>query len=194
LTVHFERLLLGRFAPTSIIVNARGDISFIHGRTGKYLEPVSGQPRNNIVEMAREGLRMALTSCLRRASLQKNEVVQTGVRVKTNGSFSTVDVAVARIVEPAAIHGLFLVTLRPSSAPAPREAQKGSRKAKPPPGRTEELEQELLFTKESLQSTIEEMQTTSEELKSSNEELQSTNEELQSTNEELETTKEELQS
>lgn len=50
-----------------------------------------------------------------------------------------------------------------------------------------EIEDELQYTKESLQSTIEELQ-------SSNEELQSTNEELQSTNEEIETSKEELQS
>ena len=60
--------------------------------------------------------------------------------------------------------------------------------------RVEELEQELLYTKENLQTTIEEMETTNEELKSTNEELQSTNEELQSTNEEMETSKEELQS
>ncbi len=65
-----------------------------------------------------------------------------------------------------------------------------------PDGRSdlEELQQELLYTKENLHATIEEMQASNEELKSSNEELQSTNEELQSTNEELETSKEELQS
>ena len=48
------------------------------------------------------------------------------------------------------------------------------------------VEQELKFTKENLQTTIEELET-------SNEEMQSTNEELQSINEELETSKEELQ-
>jgi two-component system CheB/CheR fusion protein len=58
----------------------------------------------------------------------------------------------------------------------------------------DELEQELLYTKENLQANILEMQAANEELKSTNEELQSTNEELQSTNEELETSKEELQS
>ena len=63
----------------------------------------------------------------------------------------------------------------------------------PEPGRAS-WSSELLFTRESLQSTVEELQTANEELKSSNEELQSTNEELQSTNEELETSKEEMQS
>ena len=195
LSAVFERLLLGRFAPASVIVNERGDISFIHGRTGHYLEPTPGQPRHNLLEMAREGLRLALAPALRRAARQKSEVVSAGVRVKTDGNFTLVDVAVSRITEPESIRGLFLVTFRPSAVATERAAQ---RKPSPPasrlPGRVDELEQELLFTKESLQSTVEELQTANEELKASNEELQSTNEELQSTNEELETSKEEMQS
>jgi two-component system CheB/CheR fusion protein len=58
----------------------------------------------------------------------------------------------------------------------------------------QDLEKELVYTKQQLHSTIEQMETSLEELKSSNEELQSTNEELQSTNEESLTTKEEMQS
>src|SRR5262249_36787159 len=49
------------------------------------------------------------------------------------------------------------------------------------------LEQELVSTRQYLQTII-------EELRSANEEAQSTNEELQSTNEELQTAKEEMQS
>ncbi len=191
----FERLLADHFAPASVIVNQRGDISFIHGRTGKYLEPASGQPRNNVLEMAREGLRLALAAALRRAATQKSEVVSEGVRVKSNGSFTLVDVAVSRISEPESVRGLFLVTFRPARVAAARPAaRKKTAGARVPPEHVEELERELLYTRESLQTTVEELQTTNEELKSSNEELQSTNEELQSTNEELETSKEEMQS
>jgi two-component system, chemotaxis family, CheB/CheR fusion protein len=67
--------------------------------------------------------------------------------------------------------------------------------------RTHRLQQELLRSREEVQSANEELQasneeleTTNEELQSSNEELETTNEELQSTNEELETMNEELQS
>lgn len=195
LNAMFEGLLLERFAPASVITNERGDISFIHGRTGHYLEPAAGRPSHNVVAMAREGLRPALASALRRAAAQKGVVVQTCVRVKTNGSFTAVDVTVSRIAEPESIRGLFLVTFQPSAAPAARPAgRKSSSAAGGSPGRVAELEQELLFTRESLQSTVEELQRTNEALTSSNEELQSTNEELQSTNEELETSKEELQS
>jgi len=54
--------------------------------------------------------------------------------------------------------------------------------------------EELETTNEELQSTVEELETTNEELQSTNEELETMNEELQSTVEELETTNEELQS
>ena len=195
LSAVFERLLLGRFVPASVIVNERGDISYIHGRTGIYLEPAPGRPRNNLLEMAREGLRLALAAALRRASRQTSEVVSESVRVKTNGGFTMVEVVVSRIADPESIRGLFVVTFRPSPHRPPLPARRRNSAAGGlPPGRAEELEQELMFTKESLQSTVEELQTTNEELKSSNEELQSTNEELQSTNEELETSKEEMQS
>jgi two-component system, chemotaxis family, CheB/CheR fusion protein len=59
---------------------------------------------------------------------------------------------------------------------------------------SEDFTQELLTTKEKLQSLSEEHQTALEELRSANEEMQSVNEEMQSSNEELETSKEELQS
>jgi two-component system, chemotaxis family, CheB/CheR fusion protein len=58
--------------------------------------------------------------------------------------------------------------------------------------RVEELERELIDTRENLQAVIEELETANEELQSSNEEMISTNEELQSTNEELQSLNEEL--
>jgi len=192
-----ERSLLTRYAPASVVVNDRGDILYIHGRTGDYLEPAAGQPRLNLLEMAREGLRLGRPSALRRAATQKSEVVHEGVRVKTSGGYSSVRLTVLKLTEPASLRGLLLVTfgLEPAARPA-APACKTPRRAKlpPPAGRLTDLERELQFTKETLQSTVEELQTSNEELKSTNEELQSTNEELQSANEELETSKEEMQS
>ena len=57
-----------------------------------------------------------------------------------------------------------------------------------------ELDRELMETRESLQVVIEELESTNEQLQIYNEELQSSNEEYQSTNEELQTVNEELQS
>ncbi len=58
--------------------------------------------------------------------------------------------------------------------------------------RITDLENELQFTRESLQATVEELETSNEELQATNEELLASNEELQSTNEELQSVNEEL--
>lgn len=191
-----EKLLLARFAPASVLVDGQGTVIYIHGRTGAYLEPAEGQhPRNNVLEMAREGLGPPLAASLRRAAERKEEVVRGNLQVKTNSEFTGVDLSVTRIEEPEAIRGLFLVTMRPTGMKPKSKESKGKKEAGAEgPNRVRELEEELRFTRESLQTTIEELETSNEELTSTIEELQSTNEELQSTNEELETSKEELQS
>ncbi|MDD5319841.1 MAG: chemotaxis protein CheB [Methylococcales bacterium] len=193
-----ERLLLDRYAPVSVIINEHGKIVYIHGRTGKYLEPSTGQPSWNIIEMAREGLRLPLVSSLRLAAKKGEiEIVSNGLRVKTNGDFETIDLKFEKIIEPEALRDLYLVSFHPQINEDRIQPAAGTEKASiliDKPGEKEQLEQELFFTKESLRATIEELETANEELKSTNEELQSTNEELQSSNEELETAKEEMQS
>ena len=194
-----ERLLLQKYAPTGLLVNEHGEILFLHGRSGRYLEPAPGDPGGltNILKLAREGLRPALTTALHRAATHQEAVIQNGLRVRTNGGYSLVNLT----VQPAFINGnlpteasqppstLFLVILE--------EVQQGASPPEPGPdvdARIAALRQELREKDEYIQNSNEELETTYEELKSSNEEMQSVNEELQSTNEELETAKEELQS
>ncbi|MBD3317729.1 MAG: hypothetical protein GF344_18230, partial [Chitinivibrionales bacterium] len=62
-----ERLLLNRFAPVSIIIDRQATIVYIHGRTGTFLEPEQQNPRNNILDMAREGLRLPLSAAFHQA-------------------------------------------------------------------------------------------------------------------------------
>ena len=112
-----ERLLLARFAPVSVVVSERGDVVYIHGRTGAFLEPAAGQPRLNIFDMAREGLQLDLAAALRQAAAQDTEVTREGVRVRTNGDFSYVDLSVTKIHEPESVRGLLLVTFRPRQPP-----------------------------------------------------------------------------
>lgn len=194
LAITVDRLLLARFAPASVVVSERGDVIFIHGRTGEFLEPAAGQPRHHILDMAREGLQLQLASALRQAVTQDTEVVRESVRANTHGEAIQVTLTVTRLHDPEILRGLFLVTFRSQPAtPKPRGATSRARD-KQGAGGIVELERELQCTRESLQTTIEELETANEELKSSNEELQSTNEELQSTNEEMETSKEEMQS
>ncbi len=199
-----ERALLRQYAPASAVINGRGDILFFHGRTGRYLEPAPGEANVNILHMAREGLRRELTTTLRKMALQKEPVHCPGLRVKTNGDFTRVNLTVRpmeAILGEGAAPGLLLVTFEDAPPPEQAEGKADGAPATDTDARIAALEQELRAKEEYLQTTLEEMETSGEELKSTNEEmqsvneeLQSSNEELQSSNEELETSKEELQS
>ncbi len=189
-----EQLMIQHFAPASVLVNNKGDIIFITGRTGKYLEPVAGKANLNIYAMAREGLREALPNAFRKAMQNFNQVIVRNLKVGTNGGTQFVDITVQRIENPDVIRDMIIVVF--TDVPAIIEngltnLKTGKQKSS---GRVKEMEIKLQRCNEDLQSTHEEMQTSQEELKSTNEELQSTNEELQSTNEELTTSKEEMQS
>jgi len=67
-----EKIILQSYSPNCVIIKANGDIVYIHGRTGKYLELTHGEAKMNIFEMAREGLQQELLSLVRKvSSLQK---------------------------------------------------------------------------------------------------------------------------
>ncbi len=198
-----EQSLLQEIAPAGVLVNGQGDILYLHGRAGMYLEPAQGEAGiNNILRMAREGLLPALAVALHKASITEETVRRHGLSVKTNGHFTKVNLSIRAIASgPAAAPEapLYLVVLQeappldPEEVPQPALAS-GEGGATDAEARIIALQKELRAKEEYLQSTHEELQSSSEELKSTNEEMQSVNEELQSTNEELETSKEELQS
>ncbi len=189
-----DQLLLKHFSPAGVLVNENGDIIYISGRTGKYLEPAVGKANLNIFAMLREGLREEFPTAFRKAIMKKEAVVLNNIRVGTNGDSHTINANIQWIDKPEALFGTVMIIFTdvPEIEIARLEPVKGKRLLSSV--RQSEMEKELQDTREEMQSTLEEMQTSQEELKSSNEELQSTNEELQSTNEELTTSKEEMQS
>ncbi len=196
-----EQALLQHYAPAGVLINGRGQILHIYGRTGQYLEPAPGDAGLNILTMAREGLQRALTTALHKVVAGQEPVRYPGLRVRTNGEVITVNLTVRPATSgpaAAAVPDLFLVILETPplelTRPGPAAAEGAGAPATDADGRIAALEQELRAKEEYLQTTLEEMETANEELKSTNEEMQSVNEELQSTNEELETSKEELQS
>jgi two-component system CheB/CheR fusion protein len=203
-----EQTLLHQLAPTAALVNSQGDILYLLGRTGLYLEPAPGEATiNNILKMARDGLRRDLTVALHKASTLGDMVQVQGVRVKTTGHHTLINLSVCPAVGgPTSTleSPLFLVTLEkaaesPTPAPTTPTTVRSSTPTSPATDthssvQIAELNEELQAKEEYLHAANEELETTNEELKSSNEEMQSVNEELQSTNEELETSKEEMQS
>jgi two-component system CheB/CheR fusion protein len=66
-----EAALLAEYAVSAALINELGDVLYLHGRTGQYLEPAPGEASFNILTMAREGLRRELTTALRQATTRK---------------------------------------------------------------------------------------------------------------------------
>jgi len=191
-----RELILSQYAPTSLLIDAEGNILYVQGRTGKYLETSTGPPTQNILNMAREGLQIELLTALRKAKSANDKVRRRRIQVKTNGDKQLIDLHIQPLQEPKELAGRFLVVIEDIESPAkaPEPTARDTDQTTPDTSRIAELEKELQVARESHQTTIEELESSNEELQSTNEELQSANEELQSTNEELESSKEELQS
>jgi two-component system CheB/CheR fusion protein len=184
--------------PVAALVTSVGEVAYLHGRSGLFLEPSPGDAQiGNILKMAREGLALTLGAALQKAVLSGGVVRANRARVKTNGEYSLVDLVVRPLpsADAALDRPLYLVVLSLAAVPAEPEAPAGA--PGPPDAAARhiaQLEEELQAKDEYLLSTNDQLQRANEELTSINEEAQSINEELQSTNEELETSKEELQS
>lgn len=181
-----DQVLLQVYAPAAVVVNREGDIVYISGRTGKYLEPAAGRANWNFHAMIREGLRGALMSALEKAAAQSGAVQLSGLPTSSADNAGLVDVTV-QLLREGALRGMTMIIFRDVSA---FRTETGA------PANITEASYAVALRqyRSEVQSLREEARASCEELQSSNEELQSTNEELQSANEELTTSKEEMQS
>ena len=175
--------------PPSVVIDDSANIIYVHGRTGRFLEPAEGETSANIVKMARPGLQGDLARAIRRMSADRQEMKISRLRINDNGGYLEVNLTLRPLPDfQTGQHRLTMVMF--DEVPAAN----GKRDDGAPDSIEVGKRDEVKKLEDILQTTIEEMETANEELKSTNEELQSTNEELQSTNEELETSKEEMQS
>ena len=219
-----EQALLRQLAPNCALVNDQGDILYLHGRTGMYLEPSPGEPGvSNILKMAREGLRRDLAKALNQSASKREIVHCPGLRVKTNGHYTFVNLTVcpvpvgnaASFSPPASLKApaapettaapalpaqagpcLYLAILDdvPSSEPMQQASMQAiANSTVATLGADVDAEHRIAELLNELRTKDDYLQSTHEELESSNEELKSSNEEMQSVNEELQSTNEEME-
>ena len=188
-----EKTLFQQYVPPSLIVDEYYNIVHIYGRVRPFLDMPSGKPTHHLLELARDGLRMELRTCIHMALREGQTVRRDGVKIAAEQGLQTVNITVQPLHYSGRQNRLVIVTFQDVEyeAMAPEAMEITSVEGNPI---VSLLEQELKLTKERLQVTVDEYETSSQDLKSSNEELLSINEELQSTTEELETSKEEMQS
>ena len=181
-----QTVLIEKYAPAAVLINARSEALYFEGPTDRYLRVPSGETSRDLLAMARQGLRPRLSSVIRAARQGEAEATETAVISRGGEKYGVTIQA-----HPVTLDNtqLFLVTFMDEPA-APVTTVVNA----PDDDVTRQLERELETARADLRSIISDYERSTEELKAVNEEAMSMNEEFQSTNEELETSKEELQS
>ncbi|WP_372906719.1 sensor histidine kinase, partial [Rhodohalobacter sp.] len=148
--------------------------------------------------LAVPGLAFELRNVLHKVKQEDEEVKKENIPIKLDDEFHTISIEAIPLPNTIDPHYLILFhDISPENNGQGSESE-GTETDKAPDTdkdlRIQQLEQELVDTREDMRNITEDQEVAIEELQSANEELQSSSEELQSLNEELETSKEELQS
>jgi len=185
-----QRMMLETYAPAAVVTNRQLVPLFYFGAADRYLKIAAGEPNQDLLSIAREGLRPKLRETVARAFRANRRASAHGVRFEREGKAASVTIEAQRMAdENESLVLVVFVDETPASGGARAAAVKGEDSAA-----LVLLRQQLTETRRELNRTIHELRETNEELKAKNEEAMSLNEEFLSTNEELESSKEELQS
>jgi two-component system CheB/CheR fusion protein len=180
-----QRALLDQYAPASVIIDRDRNALYFFGPIDRFLALATGEPAQDVLAMAREGLRPRLRDVIERGFRAGRRVTAHGARVERASRLAHVTIEASPVAD--ADGELLLISfIHEAGPPAVRTAAAH--------GGAPELQAELDATRQELTRTIRDLERTNEELTGASEEAISMNEELQATNEELETSKEELQS
>jgi two-component system CheB/CheR fusion protein len=186
-----DQVLLQNFSPAAVLVNASGDLVYISGATGHYLEPAAGKANWNLHVMLRPGLRSPVAMALHQAFKERLPVVLNGLPLSPNRP-GQLKLTVHPLQEPAPLAGMAMVVfeelLSSSGISGPATPTDSALKAE-----LMNAQQELHSLRQNMQASNDQMLTLNESMKISNEELQLANEELTTSKEEAQSMNEELQ-
>jgi two-component system CheB/CheR fusion protein len=186
-----DRLVLAEYAPAGAIIDDDMNIVQVRGHTAPYLELSPGEPTQNLLKLAREGLIAGLGKAIRAARQTNATAKEDGFRIEGSGQVRDVTIKVNPFRGSSSSKERYFLVLfedaEPNGGPGVMhepaiQDNRGSAR----------LQRELTATREYLQSVVEDNASTLEELRAANEEAQAGNEELETAQEELESANEEL--
>ena len=196
-----DQLISNRYAPASVIVDARMNVLQVRGDIDPYLKLPPGTTDLNLFDMAREGLAAAIQTTIYQAQAENTAVRQERIQIEDERRL-TLNLEVIPFQLTNANGLCFLVLFEAVSSISFLENPAIAENAT-----SADLERELIQLRQALasatqrellaqahlQAVIQEQNYLNQNLRVANEEILSSNEELQSTNEELQTAKEEIQ-
>jgi two-component system CheB/CheR fusion protein len=186
-----DRLVLAEHGPPGAIIDQDMNVIQVRGRTAPYLELAPGEPTQNLLKLAREGLVAGLGKAIRAAGQGNAVATEDGFRIEDGGQLKDVAIKVIPFTGSSLAKERYFLVLFEEAEPngGPRAIDKPGVEDH---GGSLRLRRELAATREYLQSIVEDNTTTLEELRAANEEAQAGNEELETAQEELESANEEL--
>ncbi len=166
-----QRIVLDEFAPRYAVVNEEGHLVSSSPGLERYFEFPDSPFQNNVVHMAKPGLRSGLRAALREAQESLRTVKRENLTVKSGDSVQRMEL----VVQPMPVIGeqsnLFMLVFRdavvihPSTSGFPDSLSESE-------STITQLERELDQTRDDLENMVRDLGTANEELKSSKEEVQ----------------------
>lgn len=182
-----------RYVPATVLINGSFDILHMHGDVSPFLGVVPGKPNFNLQNLLRRELRADLQLLQHQAEHKQESAIGRPHALKIEGESRDVRLVVHPL-DRGVVNPFFLVSFEVMPQTKADAESDDAAPASAEGRNVRELEEELISTRERLQTVIEELETSNEEMQALNEEVVAANEELQSSNEELEAANEELQS
>jgi two-component system CheB/CheR fusion protein len=187
-----EQVLMERYTPPALVVDADLQIVHFQGDTSRFLAPATGRPSFHLLKLLRPEFVVDLRAAVQKARKDGVTARTSDALLKHEGGYRAVHLEVNPLPQRQGREPDFLVVFEETEpAPAERGRQRDRARERE---KVAALERELASTREYVRSLAGEHEAAQEEMRATNEEILSNNEELQSTNEELETAQEELQS
>ena len=186
-----QRMMLDTYAPAAVVVSRTLSPLYYFGATDRFLQIAAGEPNQDVLSMARAGVRPGLRQTIARAFRGKRRAAVHGVWVKRNGESSKVTIEAQPLADEQ--EDLVLVSFLEEPAKPGAVARRAGGRGRES-SELVRLRAELGDSHKELNRSMLDLRQVNEQLKAKNEEAMSLNEEFLSTNEELESSKEELQS
>lgn len=182
---HLIESILGYYSPIAVLINGNFKILHSYGSLGKLVSFPIGQPELNLMDLIVPEFRNELLTLIHKS--RKTVDAIKGRKRKIASLKGAIYRLVVKLTLKPNKEELFLVLFEEAKI---EKSEQGVLVCDTNDSYTSN---ELIATREHLQTMIEELSTTNEEMQALNEEVQASNEEMQATNEELEASNEELQ-
>jgi FixJ family two-component response regulator/signal transduction histidine kinase len=184
-----QRLILQTYAPAAAVVDRQLFPVYFVGAADRYLQVVAGEPSQDILNIAREGLRPKLRETIARAFRLNRRISAHGVWLNRDDRTVPVTIEAQPIVHE---HGDLLLVSFVDETPRPRRNVLTAADADS--SELSELREQLTDTRKELNRTVVELREANEELRAMDEEAHSPNEVVRSANHEFESFTQELRS